>query len=156
MPLEIERKFLLDPAHLPDLGPGVRMEQGYLSHKPQVRFRIIGSEVVLCLKSFIDKMTQMEMEFSRKILDAEELRFLRKMAMYPPLIKVRHRVSYADLVWEVDVYEGANAGLVTVDVEIPDVNYPITFPDWVDPEANIKHVKRYTNFSLTKHPFSQW
>ncbi len=56
--------------------------------------------------------------------------------------------------WEVDVYEDENAGLVTVDVELltSRADHPIVpSPDWVIPEE-ITRVDRYKNIHLTKHP----
>ena len=61
------------------------------------------------------------MEFPREDLTETEKADLCALALWPALVKVRHRVPHAGLVWEVDVYEEANAGLVTVEVEIPGV-----------------------------------
>ena len=60
--------------------------------------------------------TRAEFEYEIPLDDADAL-----LAMcLPPIIeKVRHRVPYAGLVWEVDVFGGVNEGLVVAEVELP-------------------------------------
>ena len=156
MAVEIERKFLVDPNRLPPLGVGERFVQGYLSADPEVRFRIVGRRTILCVKKHLAQGRRIELEFPRDDLTAEEMGDLSALALWPPLVKVRHRVPHGGLVWEVDVYEDANAGLVTAEVEIPAVGHPVEFPPWVDPAREVTGSATYANISLTRRPYTTW
>jgi CYTH domain-containing protein len=156
MAIEIERKFLAIPERLPPLGAGERFVQGYLSDAPEVRFRIAGRRVVLGVKKPLGPGHRIELEFPREDLAESEKGDLCALALWPPLVKVRHRLPHAGLVWEVDVYEGTNAGLVTVEVEIPALDHPIEFPAWVDAEREITSDPAYANISLTRRPYGTW
>lgn len=156
MGIEIERKFLASADRLPPLGAGERFVQGYLSADPEVRFRIVGRCVVLCVKKPLGPGRRIELEFPREDLTEGERGDLCALALWPPLVKVRHRLPHAGLVWEVDVYEGANAGIVTVEIEIPTPGHPIEFPEWVDPAREITTDPAYANIHLTRRPYGTW
>ena len=70
--------------------------------------------------------------------------------------KNRYRIPAAEpgLAWEVDEYFGANAPLVTAEIELPDENTIVTLPDWIGLEVTDDH--RYKNNNLAVHPFSEW
>ncbi|MGD8616310.1 MAG: adenylate cyclase, partial [Gammaproteobacteria bacterium] len=57
-------------------------------------------------------------------------------------------------VWEVDVFEGANAGLVIAEIELGDEQQPFARPDWLGRE--VSDDPRYYNMNLCRRPFSQW
>ena len=156
MAMEIERKFLVRKERLPALEAGERFVQGYLCNDPEVRFRIVGRRVVLCVKKRLSARQRIEVEFPREDVSAKEIGALRELALWPPLVKVRHRVPFGGLVWEVDVYEEANAGLVTAEVEIPALDHPIDFPPWIDSANEVTGSKLYANISLTKRPYGTW
>lgn len=153
MALETERKFLVHKEFLPKLSDGKLIIQGYLSESPSVRFRIIGREVVLGIKKYYSGSTRFELETPRKDITAEEIGQLQKLAISPPISKIRYNVEYESLVWEIDVYQGANLGLITVDVELPHPDYPIVFPEWVDESKEITNNPNYSNINLGRHPF---
>jgi adenylate cyclase len=156
MAVEIERKFLIDAEKLPPLHGGVRIVQGYLSEHPHVRFRFAEDRVIIAIKRFRSAGERFEMEFHRDDATEEERAELVAMALYPPLAKTRYRIPLGGRVWEVDVYAGANAGLVTAEIELPALDTPIEFPDWTSPDREITHDSRYANIALTKSPFSEW
>jgi len=155
VPIEIERKFLVSVDKLPPLPKGKRLVQGYLSQHPQVRFRVTGSTVVVAIKHRLNDCERFELETVRENVSDADLDTLYSLALWPPLVKTRHEIAENGLVWEVDVYEDENAGLVTVDVELPTADHPIIFPDWVIPEE-ITGVERYKNIHLTQHPYRVW
>ena len=79
--------------------------------------------------------------------------------------KNRYRIPAKEpgLVWDVDEYFGANAPLVTAEielpdektvVELPDENTVVALPDWIGLEVTNDH--RYKNNNLAVHPFSEW
>jgi adenylate cyclase len=56
--------------------------------------------------------------------------------------------------WEVDEFEGENAGLIIAEVELAAADQPIHLPDWVGEE--VTDDPRYYNASLIAHPYSTW
>ena len=75
--------------------------------------------------------------------------------MPPPIIeKVRHRVPYAGLTWEVDVFAGANEGLVVAEVEMPSEATEVGLPPWIGDE--VTDDPRYFNANLVAHPYRDW
>jgi adenylate cyclase len=68
--------------------------------------------------------------------------------------KVRHRIEHAGLLWEVDVFHGANEGLVVAEVELRSPDQPVDVPDWVG--ADVTSDPRYYNASLVARPYSTW
>lgn len=157
MAMEIERKFLVRGELLPPLQGGRDILQGYLCECPQVRFRIAADGAELTVKQEVETGRRHEFEFfSRRNLSGEEARQLAAMALWPPLRKTRFRIPFGGLVWEVDVYQDENAGLVTADVELPSADCPIDFPPWIDSSADITGEARYANICLTRMPFKRW
>lgn len=57
------------------------------------------------------------------------------------LHKTRHTLPYAGHDWQVDVYEGQHAGLVTCEVELPAADTAVDLPPWVGEE--ITHRKLF-------------
>ena len=56
--------------------------------------------------------------------------------------------------WEIDIYQGENKGLETVEIELPLGQTDVKKPDWVD--EDITPAKQYSNRKLAEHPLSQW
>ena len=56
--------------------------------------------------------------------------------------------------WEVDVFDGANKGLVLAELEMPDAEMPFAKPQWLGDE--VTYDRRFTNRALAEHPYSQW
>lgn len=156
MAVEIERKFLVFKDRLPELKDGQHLLQGYLHYDPQIRFRIAGEKVILGIKTLREDGSRFEFETEKPFSSSEERQALCGLALVPPVEKVRYRILDGLLIWEVDVYAGENTGLVTVDVEMPRLDYPLQFPDWVNPEAEITQDPRYFNFNLAQKPFTRW
>jgi len=65
--------------------------------------------------------------------------------------KTRHRVEFGGHVWEVDVFHGANEGLVLAEVEFADESVRPKLPAWVGEEVSTD--PRYYNASLASRPF---
>lgn len=154
MALEIERKFLVHKGFLPRLSDGKLIIQGYLSESPSVRFRVIGKEVVLGIKEYYPGGTRFELETPRKEISAEEIEQLLKLAVSPPISKIRYRVEHDSLIWEIDVYQGDNLGLITVDVELPYPDYHLVFPRWVDVSNEITDNPVFSNINLGRNPLN--
>jgi adenylate cyclase len=67
---------------------------------------------------------------------------------------VRHYVEHAGHRWEIDVFEGDNAGLVVAEVELQGVDEPFQRPAWIGDE--VSNDPRYYNVSLVRHPYKDW
>ena len=153
MGIEIERKFLVrDRAFLDDVA-GVTYRQGYLSTDPDrtVRIRRAGEHGYVTVKGRSHGATRAEFEYEIPVADADAMLAL----CIPPVIeKIRHRVEHAGRTWEVDVFGGANEGLVVAEVELPSEDAVVDVPDWIGDE--VTDDPRYFNANLIAHPFRDW
>jgi CYTH domain-containing protein len=153
MGTEIERKFLVRDASVVDGLTGTRYRQGYLSTDPErtVRVRRAGEQAFLTIKGLTQGATRSEFEYEIPGADGDALLGLCE----PPLIeKTRYRIDRGGLTWEVDVFEGANAGLVVAEVELPSEDAPFDVPDWAGDEVTAD--RRYLNANLVRRPFLSW
>ncbi|MFA6382365.1 MAG: adenylate cyclase [Candidatus Buchananbacteria bacterium] len=153
---EIERKYLVYKDKLPILKNGTLFIQGYLSIEPHFRVRIIGNKVIIGIKNIIkDGKSRNEWEFEKK-LNKEEIKSLLNLCIEKPIEKIRYNIKHKDLIWEIDEYQADNKGLITADVELPYIDYPIDFPDWINISKEITHNPKYFNTNLGKHPYCNW
>lgn len=155
MPKEIERKFLVSSTAWHDsAGPGVRYRQGYLCEPKlaSVRVRIEGEVARLNIKSATVGITRLEYEYDIPVRDAEEM--LKTLCDGPVIEKTRYHVEHGDHVWEIDVFEGDNAGLIVAELELQREDEPFERPAWVG--AEVSHDMRYYNVMLAKHPYKDW
>jgi adenylate cyclase len=151
---EIERKFLVrDRSILADL-PSAAYRQGYLSTDPErtVRVRRAGERAFLTIKGASVGPTRPEYEYEIPPADADEL--LDALALRPLVEKRRHRLAAAGLTWEIDLFEGDNAGLVIAEVELPSADHPLAIPSWAGEE--VTDDPRYMNANLVAHPYREW
>lgn len=153
MALEIERKFLVDPGWRPAVA-GIRYRQGYLSTDParSVRVRLAGAAAWLTIKGATVGMSREEYEYPIPAADATAM--LDRLCRQPLVEKTRYRIDVAGVLWEVDVFEGANAGLVIAEVELTDERQALELPAWVGREVTA--LARYYNASLTDRPYCDW
>jgi CYTH domain-containing protein len=93
-----------------------------------------------------------EYEYPIPVEDANEL--LDTLCLKPIIEKTRYTIEYAGLLWEVDEFEGENAGLIIAEVELTAADQRILLPDWVGKE--VTDDPRYYNASLITHPFAAW
>lgn len=151
---EIERKFLvprLPPLHGVE---GRRLVQGYLraDEDASVRVRIAGDAAFLTVKGPARGLRRAEYEYPIPVQDAE--RILRDLCIAAPVEKVRYRLEHAGYLWELDVFEGRNAGLVVAEVELDDPAEEPPRPPWVGEE--VSGDPRYLNARLAFEPFADW
>jgi adenylate cyclase len=152
--LEIERKFLVCGEEWKSLGEGVLLRQGYLSSQPDrtVRVRIEGESAMLTIKGRTVGATRSEWEYPIPLEDAEA--FLNELCERPVIEKVRYRISYEGMLWEVDEFLGDNAGLVVAEIELEAEEQGFVKPEWVGEE--VTGDVRYFNANLLGRPFSTW
>jgi adenylate cyclase len=147
--VEIERKFVLPapPAGL-DSREHARLEQGYVAIDPngsEVRVRRKGDKRVMTIKSGSGLMRSEE-EWA---LEPERFDALWPLTDGRRVVKTRYLVPLGDgLTAEVDVYEGALAGLVTAEVEFGSERDSEAFapPEWMGRE--VTGDARYANRTL--------
>ncbi len=156
MAIEIERKFLVISDKLPALENGTLYRQGYLSLMPHIRYRMIDNRTIITIKQSIEgEGTRHEWEFENT-LTPEEQASLTPLAVRKPIEKIRYKIPHQGLIWEIDVYQGENLGLITADVELPSTNHSINFPEWIDQTAEIGGDPKYFNVNLGENPYSTW
>jgi adenylate cyclase len=153
MGVEIERKFLVRGDAWRDLAAPLLLRQGYLSSHPErvVRVRIEGEAAMMTVKGRSVGASRGEWEYPIPLADAEELLCLCEQ---PLVEKYRRRVAFGGLIWEVDEFLGANAGLVVAEVELSSEDQAFDKPDWVG--AEVSDDARYFNSNLIRHPYRQW
>jgi len=154
MGVEIERKFLTSSSAWRSLGQPVLLRQGYLSSDPArvVRVRIENDLAWLTIKSSSVGAIRGEWEYPIPAPDAAEL--LEQLCEQPIIEKYRRRIEFDGMVWEVDEFLGANAGLVVAEIELQTESQTFVQPDWIGLE--VTGDARYYNSSLVKRPFSSW
>ena len=160
MGTEIERKYLVKKAEWrsyknlqisPDLGE--KYCQGYIptNNGTTVRLRIVGDRGYMTLKSKTMGNTRSEFEYPIPAEDAREM--LTTFCDKPLIEKVRYKINFSNLIWEVDEFSGDNQGLIIAEVELKSEDQKIDIPDWIEREVNDK---KYYNSYLVKYPYSQW
>ena len=159
MAVEIERKFLVDTQCWQAfrdaqqlVGEGFR--QGYLAEGDStVRVRIKGSSGWLTIKGKTQGLSRLEFEYEIPLTDAEHM--LDELSAKPLIEK--QRFCYRDddgNLWEVDEFEGDNAGLIVAEIELPSESAPFKTPAWLGEE--VSHDTRYFNVNLAKLPYTRW
>jgi CYTH domain-containing protein len=154
MAKEIERKFLVKEDSWRQLAEGSVYRQGYISTQKEatVRIRIANNQGYLTIKGRSEKYTRSEFEYIIPVADAQEM--LDTLCDRPLIEKVRYKVEWAGLTWEIDEFDGANKGLILAEVELSDEQQQIEIPDWIGEEVSAD--SRYYNSNLAKFPFSEW
>lgn len=155
MALEIERKFLVtDDGWRALCDNPQRIRQAYLARSKMnsIRVRIVDEHRGrLTIKSRYRGISRDEFEYDIPVGEALELLDLRHGSV---IEKARYRVPIGGLVWEVDVFHGANEGLIVAEVELTCEDQPIDMPRWVGRE--VSDDMRYQNSALAETPFTTW
>ncbi len=152
MGVEIERKFKVNNTFCPT-GVGTPMAQGYLSRDPKrtVRIRTAGIQGFLTIKGETHGASRCEYEYEIPHAEAQELLALCDA---PLVEKTRYVETVAGFRWEVDVFHGANEGLVVAEIELADEAQEFPLPTWAG--AEVTGVRRYYNAALIAHPYGAW
>ena len=154
MAREIERKYLVKHELLPELSNGVKMVQCYLvrSEKFTLRLRLADQKAFLTIKgrSSEDGLSRYEWEKEIPVSEAFELMALCGSGV---IDKTRYLVPFGKHTYEVDVFHGANEGLVLAEIELSDEQEAFEKPSWLGEEVTGE--VRYYNSMLSLHPFSK-
>jgi len=170
MGVEIERKFLLVDEFEDDSWKRLSkrsslIEQGYLSLDPEriVRIRVEEGQrddfpcsAKLTVKGKTQGISRKEFEYSIPVEDANEM---LKLCLGSIIYKTRFQVmvplsGLSGLVWEIDVFDGDNVGLIVAEIELPNENFYLELPSWIRKE--VSNDPRYFNSNLVTHPYKNW
>lgn len=152
--IEIERKFLVkNNSFLNDFSRSNRIVQGYLSSNPErtVRVRIKGENGYLTIKGKSEGFSRFEWE---KEIDIDEAEKLLQLCEKGIIDKIRYDIIVGTHVFEVDVFNSENEGLILAEIELQTENEVFEKPDWLGEEVT-ENIKYYNSY-LSKHPFKTW
>ena len=153
--IEIERKFLVRTnAFKNEAHQHYAIAQGFLNTDPErtVRVRLKGDKGYITVKgnSNSNGTTRFEWEKEITIEEARTLLTLCKAVV----IKTRYEVQVENHIFEVDVFEDTNEGLIVAEVELNDENELFSKPDWLGEEVTGQ--PQYYNSQLSIKPYKTW
>ena len=154
MAKDIERKFLVAHQAWRESVNTIHVyRQGYLSYDSERTVRVRATEVTgyLTIKGITEGLTRDEFEYEIPLADALAL---LQLCERPAIEKKRYIVPNGAHVWEVDVFEGVNEGLVVAEIELGSEDEAFDKPNWLGNE--VSGDRKYSNSALSLHPFKDW
>ena len=156
MHFEIERKFLvIDNSFIQDAFEKKQITQGYICKEKQhtIRIRRSNDKAFLTIKgeSSANGLSRLEWEKEISLDDAQTLETLCTDHI---IEKTRYLVDFEKSIFEIDIFEGNNIGLVMAEIELPSEDTIFKKPKWLGKE--VTGDKRYYNSYLSIHPYTQW
>ncbi|MBK0404190.1 CYTH domain-containing protein [Adhaeribacter sp. BT258] len=155
MPVEIERKFLVDKTLWQKLEkPEANFfRQGYLHTDPEktIRVRVTNTSGYITIKGATTGASRLEYEYEIPKTEATEL--LDQFAE-TSLIKNRYILIFEGKTWEVDEFLAENEGLLVAEIELESEDEKFEKPDWVTEEVTGQ--KKYYNAQLAVNPYKNW
>jgi adenylate cyclase len=115
-------------------------------------FGYAGPAAFLTIKSQPAGLVRDEYEYQIPVDHAEEM--LTSLCPHPLIEKVRHKVMHGGLLWEIDEFQGVNAGLIMAEVELQKPDQSFEIPEWIGRE--VTGDPRYSNSSLSRDPYTTW
>ena len=154
MGLEIERRFLIKNNQWENfITHKTSIEQGYLSYNLEdwiIRIRFEDNNCKIALKKHIKNFTNYEYEYSIPTNEGKSI-----MATLKDTIKKeRYFLEVDQRNWIVDCFKDKNFPLKIAEIELIEENEEVIIPTFLSKE--ITGLKYFSNFSLTKNPFSKW
>lgn len=154
MSTEIERKFLVksfvfkNKAFKTD-----KIIQGYITTDADkcIRVRITEYSAFLTIKGRTDNITRIETEVE---IDRDKAREMLLFCEGKVIEKTRYHVMEFGKIFEVDVFEGQNTGLVIAEIELKDENEHFIIPEWIGEEVSSD--PGYFNMQLALNPYCNW
>ena len=154
--IEIERKFLVtSEAFKAEAHSETKIVQGFLTVDPErtVRIRIKGEQGFLTIKGISNEAGTTRFEWEKEI-PVDQAASLLKLCLPGIIDKVRYEVKLEDHLFEIDIFEGDNEGLIVAEIELSSVNETYPKPDWLGEE--VTGDLRYYNSQLSEQPYKTW
>lgn len=154
--IEIERKFLVKTEAFKTAAFAKHeIAQGYLNSNPErtVRVRIKGESGFLTIKGKGNEsgMSRFEWETEIALSEAKPLLGLCEKGV---ISKMRYEVKVGKHVFEVDDFQGENAGLIVAEIELTSEEEFFEKPNWLGKE--VTGDERYYNAYLSRNPYKNW
>ena len=154
MALEIERRFLIKNDKWKEfITKKILIEQGYLSKSLDgwiIRIRFNGKDFKIALKKHIESFTNFEFEYSIPQKDGETI----MSNLSNTIKKERFFVEFEKKSWIIDCFKENNYPLEIAEIELSKEEEDLKLPSFISEE--ITGLVHYSNFSLTRKPFSEW
>jgi len=153
---EIERKFLVNSLDfIAEATRSQKIAQGYLNSAPErtVRIRIKDNKGFITIKGKGDETGTTRFEWEKEI-DLHEAQALLNLCEIGVIDKTRYLIPKGNHMFEVDIFEGENKGLVMAEIELSDAHEIFEKPNWLADE--VTNDERYYNAYLSKKPFTGW
>ncbi|MBT8256347.1 MAG: CYTH domain-containing protein [Bacteroidia bacterium] len=154
--IEIERKFLVtSEAFKAQATHSESMTQGFLNTHPDrtVRIRLQGSKGKLTVKGRSNEAGTTRFEWETP-LSAKEAEALLELCEEGIIEKIRFTVPFEGHLFEVDVFENDNDGLIVAEVELSEENETFKKPTWLGMEVTGE--LKYYNSQLSNKPYKLW
>ncbi|MEP2936425.1 MAG: CYTH domain-containing protein [Gilvibacter sp.] len=154
--IEIERKFLVkNKGFKKQAYDATLIKQGFLNTHPErtVRVRVKDDQGWITIKGLSNNSGTTRSEWEH-LIDVEEANELLKICEPGIIEKTRYLVAVQSHLFEVDVFEGDNEGLIVAEVELQSEDEVFEAPSWLGIEVtgDIK----YYNSNLSLHPYKNW
>tara|TARA_B100000073_G_scaffold308075_1_gene278848 strand:- start:117 stop:584 length:468 start_codon:yes stop_codon:yes gene_type:complete len=154
MAIEIERRFLIKNDNWKEfITNKIFIEQGYLSKNLDdwiIRIRFSGEGFKIALKKHIAGFTNFEFEYSIPQKDGEMI----MSNLSNTIKKERFFVEFEKKSWIIDCFKENNYPLEIAEIELSEEEEDLKLPSFISKE--ITGLLHYSNFSLTRKPFSEW
>ncbi len=155
MPVEIERKYLVDKEawEKTQKGKGNYYRQGYLLTEADktIRVRATDTEGFITIKGKSIGASRLEYEYP--IPREEAIELLNNFSV-SDIIKWRFKVDFKGKTWEIDEFLGENEGLIVAEIELNSEDETFEVPNWIGQEVTGDN--RYFNSALSILPFKEW
>jgi len=153
--IEIEHKFLVkDDSWRLNAGAGVLYRQGFIASDAtgMVRVSLTAEKSWLTIKRAQSPIRRLEYEYPLPRNEAEEM--FSEACLPGRIEKQRYRLPHAGHVWEIDVFEAENTGLVVAEIELSGEDETFVRPDWLGEEVSTD--TRYYAMNLARRPYQTW
>ncbi len=152
---EIERKFLVcNDDWKRFASAAIPMHQAYVAQNSthSVRVRISGAQAHINIKTCFEEWhSRHEFEYPIPVHEAQTL---LNTIDSRHIQKTRWPIMHAGSFWEIDVFDGDNAGLIVAEIELCSIDEYFEKPSWLGEEVTSD--QRYYNTYLVKKPFKTW
>ena len=157
MAVEIERKFLVkNNDFLKEVVESKKIIQAYISKSSiaNVRVRLINETGYITIKGKSDEKCMSRFEWEH-VISKDEALTLIEFSKEHIVEKTRYIVpEKTGFVFEVDIFEKDNKGLIVAEIELKTEDSYFVKPDWLGREVTTE--KKYYNSKLSVNPYKLW